>query len=106
MTMRVSTQTMDAPGMVGCAIFKNADASDEIDLELVRSTFQIPLWKAGKRVGKCRGCLGRGLSWYPCSSRERCFGHSDGYEMQGGRSSFHNDQTIRLGLHRFGSEAV
>ncbi|CAD6581794.1 MAG: hypothetical protein CYPHOPRED_001710 [Cyphobasidiales sp. Tagirdzhanova-0007] len=44
-TMSVSMKTTNAPGIVQCAIFKNEDASDEIDLELIQGRVDTPIWK-------------------------------------------------------------
>jgi hypothetical protein len=51
-TMSVSMKSTDAPGVIHCAIFKNENASDEIDLELIGSGIDLPLWKDGKRLGQ------------------------------------------------------
>lgn len=57
-------KSAQAPGIVSCAIFKNADASDEIDLELVENSWQVPLWQKAQRVefGKdAKGSLAQGV---------------------------------------------
>ena len=57
--MAVSMQSAQAPGIVSCAIFKNADASDEIDLELVENSWPVPIWEKAQRVEFGRDATGQ-----------------------------------------------
>ena len=58
--MSVSMKTTNAPGIVQCAIFKNEDASDEIDLELIQGRVDTPIWKDAVKP-RVYPCFDKGL---------------------------------------------
>lgn len=49
--MSASIKSARAGAIVNCAIFGQA-GTDEIDLELVEGTYQVPMWHNGKRLEK------------------------------------------------------
>lgn len=49
--MSASIKTAQAGGIINCAIFGQA-GTDEIDLELIEDTWQVPIWHNGKRLVK------------------------------------------------------
>lgn len=51
--MTASIKTAQAGGIVNCAIFGQS-GTDEIDLELIENTWQVPMWHNGKRLEKDR----------------------------------------------------
>jgi hypothetical protein len=56
--MSVSVKSSEAPGVVSSVAFRNGCAegtlscSDEIDLELIVKTYQLPLWQMQTEVKK------------------------------------------------------
>jgi len=73
--MSVSMKSTNAPGVIHCAIFKNENASDEIDLELIGSGIDLPLWKDGKRLGELGAVQERDTitdEIVPCRIRPGC----------------------------------
>lgn len=50
-TLTASIKTARAGGIVNCAIFGQA-GTDEIDLELIEGSYQVPMWHNGKRLEK------------------------------------------------------
>jgi hypothetical protein len=49
--MSASIKSAQAPGVINAAIFGTA-GTDEIDLELIEGSWQVPLWHNGKRLGE------------------------------------------------------
>lgn len=52
LSMAVEMKSTEAPQVVSCVIFKNANQSDEIDLELIEDTWQVPIWRDAHRLGE------------------------------------------------------
>lgn len=50
-TLTASIKSAGAGGIVNCAIFGQA-GTDEIDLELIEGTYQVPMWSNGTRLEK------------------------------------------------------
>ena len=64
--MSVGIQSSSAPGIVSAMTFlAEAGVTDEIDLELIEGSWQVPMWNAGHRLEFGRdvqGELGQGTS--------------------------------------------
>jgi len=60
LTMSVTVKSTEAPQIVSCVIFKNpGNQSDEIDLELIEGTWQVPIWRNAERLEFGRDVTGK-----------------------------------------------